>query len=362
MPTETFTAVPRCLVPLSLTLAILCAGCQGPDTERINGGGSSFVFPMMIKWARLYWRERGPQVDYSSTGSGNGVRQMLARTIHFGCTDAYISDDMLEKAKADPNGGTVLHLPLLLGAVVPAYNVPGVDQTLNFTGEVLADIYLGKIKNWNDPALQAINPGVKFPDLQILVVSRSDSSGTTAIWVDYLANQISPEMKKKVGTGTSVNFGLGVCERGNERVSGKVTASPGAIGYIELLFALQNNIPYGAVRNQAGRFVRASLASVTAAAETLEAKLPDDLRFSLTNAPGDESYPICGTVWAVFYTEQPNDLRAGLARFFWWATHEGQNHAEQLNYARLPPALVKRIEAKLRGFAPDEPWNQRTKP
>lgn len=338
------------VLPIVVLQAIV--GCH-PSGARLNGGGSSFIFPMMIRWARDYHEKTGVQVDYSSAGSGNGQRQMIARIIQFGCTDAFINDKLLKEAAARPDGGPILHIPLLLGAVVPVYNLPNVDQPLRFTGPLLADIFLGKVTHWNDARLREANPGVMLPDLPILVVSRADSSGTTAIWVDYLG-KVHPEIVKAVGQGTNATFSTGIRERGNERVAGKVLDRPGAIGYVELVYALQSKLSFGAVQNAAGRFVRANLASVTAAAEASLTSIPEDLRFSLTNAPGEESYPICGAVWAVCYERQNAADAKLLGDFLSWAVHEGQETTAALNYARLPAGLVARIDKKLERLAPRE--------
>jgi phosphate transport system substrate-binding protein len=269
---------------------------------------------------------------------------MIAKTIDFGCTDAPMNEEQLEKARQA--GGAVLHVPLVLGAVVPIYNLPDVQKELRFTGPLLADIYLGKVKKWNDPAIQEVNPGVQLPDMEIQVAHRSDGSGTTYIWADYLA-KVSPEWKEKVGVGTAVKWPVGAGERGSEGVTGKVARSPGGIGYVELLYALQNKLKFGAVRNREGQFVLASPESAAAAAANALTTIPDDLRFSLTDPPGKDSYPISGTVWSVLYANQPPPKGEQIASFLRWVTHEGQQYTKDLNYTPLPQGLVERVEKKL---------------
>jgi phosphate ABC transporter phosphate-binding protein len=326
------------------TMILAGAGCGGNPEQRLNGGGSSFVYPIMSKWAIEYYKTKGVKVNYQSIGSGGGIRQMIDKVLDFGCTDAPMNDEQL--ATALKTGGKVLQLPLVMGAVVPIYNLEGVQAPLRFSGTVLADIYLGKIRKWNEPELAKLNPGVELPDKEILTVHRSDGSGTTYIWVDYLA-KISPPWKEKIGVGTSVNWPGGVAAKGNEGVAGKVSQAPGGIGYVELIYALQNKIKFGRVQNREGQFITPSLESVTAAARSALTEIPDDLRYSLTNAPGKESYPISGTTWAVIYVNQPSGKGAKVVDFLRWITHDGQTYAEQLNYARLPQPLVERVEKKL---------------
>jgi phosphate transport system substrate-binding protein len=233
-----------------------------------------------------------------------------------------------------------------MGAIVPAYNVPGVDKPLQFTGEVLADIFLGKIKKWNDQALKDLNPGVSLPDTDIAIVHRSDGSGSTYIFSEFLS-KLSPEWKEKVGVGTSLKWPTGVGQKGTEGVAGHVGRTTGAIGYVELIYALQNNIGYGSVKNKEGNFVLANLDSVTAAATGALTDIPEDLRYSLTNAPGKDSYPISGTVWAVIYVNQPPGKGQQVVDFLRWVTHQGQDFAKELHYARLPQGLIERVDKKL---------------
>ncbi|HEV3261490.1 MAG TPA: phosphate ABC transporter substrate-binding protein PstS [Gemmataceae bacterium] len=325
-------------------VATLGLGCGGKEKPRLNAGGSSFVYPMMTKWASEYDSAKGVEVNYNSIGSGSGIQQMTAKTFDFGCTDAPLNDEQLNKAKEI--GGDVVHIPLVMGAVVPAYNLEEAKKPLTFTGPVLADIFLGEIKKWNDGRLQKLNPGVDLPDKLINVVHRSDGSGTTYVWVDYLS-KISPKWKKQVGVGTSVNWPAGEGQKGNEGVAGRVKAAPGSIGYIELIYALQNDIKYGRVKNKQGIPIEASLESVTAAADGALQKIPDDLRYSITDADGKDSYPISGTVWAVLYVKQPSDKGQQIVDFLRWVTHDGQQYAEGLHYARLPKGLVERVDKKL---------------
>jgi phosphate transport system substrate-binding protein len=334
----------RLLLTLLICSLLPAAGCGKPKL-RLNGGGSSFVNPMMTKWASEYDKLKGVEVNYQSIGSGGGIQQMTAKTFDFGCTDAPMNDEQLEKARS--NGGEVIHIPLVMGAVVPAYNLEEVkeEKPLVFSGKVLADIYLGKIKKWNDPALKALNPSAALPDKPIAVVHRSDGSGTTYIWVDYLY-KVSDDWKK-VGRGTSVNWPCGSGEKGNEGVAGAVKNASGSIGYIELIYALQNKIKYGAVKNKEGATINGSLESVTAAADAALKNIPDDLRYSITNAEGKDSYPISGTVWTVIYRNQPTEKGKAIVDYLRWITHEGQQYAKALDYAQLPKGLVERIEKKL---------------
>jgi phosphate ABC transporter phosphate-binding protein len=342
-------------VAATVGMAVLAAlsGCNSNGTNakktfRLNGSGSSFVNPIMTKWADVYNREKGVEVNYQSAGSGQGVQQMTKKTVHFGCTDAPMNAQQLEEALKV--GGEVFHIPLVMGGVVPAYNVPGVTQTLKFTGQVLADIYTGKITKWNDPELQKLNEGVSLPDRKILVIYRSEPSGTTYTWVEYLSKA---SKDWKLGVKTSVEWPVGEGAKGSEGMAGKLAKAEGTIGYVELLYALQKNIKYGAVQNREGNFVQANLESVTAAANNSLSSIPDDLRFSLTNAPGKESYPICATTWAVIYVVQPKEEGPEVVKFLRWILHEGQEQCAALKYARLSSGLVERADKKVDqvGFA-----------
>lgn len=328
---------------LTLLTCSLVAGC-GSKSTTINATGSTFVYPMMSKWTSEFDKLKQVKVNYQSTGSGAGIQQVISKTVEFGCTDAPMNEEQL--AKSNQVGGKIVHVPLVHGAVVVAYNLEEVQEPLIFSGPVLADIYLAKIKKWNDDAIQKLNPNVKLPDKNIAVVHRSEGSGTTYIWVDYLS-KVSPEWKDKVGVGTSVKWPHGIGQKGNEGIAGAVKRTPASIGYIELTYALQNNIRFGTVINREGKPIKPTLESVTAAAEGALSTIPDDLRFSLTDAPGANTYPISGTVWAVAFVKQKKGTGKLVADFLRWVTHEGQPSAEALHYARLPQGLVDRAEKML---------------
>jgi phosphate transport system substrate-binding protein len=296
----------------------------------------------MTKWADVYNKDRGVEVNYQSTGSGNGIQQMTSQIVDFGCSDAPMNEQQM--GDAQKKQGDVVHIPLVMGGVVPAYNLPEVKQPLKFTGQVLADIFTGKIARWNDPALAKLNEGVALPDRKILVVYRSDPSGSTFIWTDYLSKA---SKDWKLGVKTAIEWPTGEGAKGSEGMAGKLSKAEGTIGYVELLYALQKNIKFGAVQNRAGEFIEASLESVTAAASNLLAQIKEDLRYSLTDAPGKESYPICGTTWAVVYVKQPADKGRELVKFLRWVTHEGQEQCAALKYARLSSGLTERVDKKL---------------
>jgi phosphate transport system substrate-binding protein len=304
---------------------------------RINGAGATFPNPIYSKWFAEYNKQKPSiQINYQPIGSGGGIRQITNQTVFFGATDGPMTPDQLTAAP-----GKLLHLPTVLGAVVPVYNIPGVSQELKFNGPVLADIFLGKITKWNDPALAKLNPGVTLPAGDITVVHRSDGSGTTYIWVDFLA-KLSPEWKQKVGVATSVNWPVGVGGKGNEGVSGLVKQTPGSIGYVELIYALQNKIDYGSVQNQAGEFVKASVPAVTAAAAAAATQMPRDFRVSITNAPGKGVYPISSFTWLLVYENPKDKAQARIfVDFLKWALTDGQKFAADLGYAPLPDSVVK---------------------
>ena len=314
----------------------LAGGTLAAQNVQINGAGATFPYPIYSKWFSEYNKINPKvQINYQSQGSGAGIKQLTSRTVFFGATDAPMTP---EQMKAAP--GPVLHLPTVLGAVVPVYNIPGVKQELKFTGQVLANITLGKITKWNDPAITALNAGVNLPNTNIVVAHRSDGSGTTFIWVDYLS-KVSPEFQKTVGVGTSVKWPVGVGGKGNEGVSGLVSQTPGALGYVELIYALQNNISYGAVQNSGGNFVRASIEAVTAAAAAATAKMPEDFRVSITNPSGKDAYPIASFTWLLLYENAEDKAQAKImVDFMKWALTDGQKFAKELGYAPLPKALV----------------------
>jgi phosphate transport system substrate-binding protein len=329
---------------LATGLVLSAGGCS--SNKGLNAGGATFIYPMMAKWASEYKKAKGIEVAYASTGSGAGKAQMIEKTLDFGCSDAPLNDEEIKKAKTI--SGEVIHVPLAMGAVVPAYNLDEVkDKKLRFTGDVLADIYLGKIKTWNDPRLQALQEeGVVLPAKDIVVVHRSDGSGTTYIWVDYLSKK-SEEWKKGPGVGSTIKWPAGVGQVGNEGVTAHVKQTPGAIGYVELIYALQNNIKYGSVKNKDGNYISADMNAVTAAASGARDNIPDDLRYSLTDSPGPDAYPISGTNWAVLYVDPPSGKGQQIYDFLWWVTHDGQALCEALHYARLPQALIPRVEKQL---------------
>ncbi|PYK38803.1 MAG: phosphate ABC transporter substrate-binding protein PstS [Verrucomicrobia bacterium] len=302
----------------------------------INGAGATFPYPIYSKWFDEYAKvDPSVRFNYQSIGSGGGQKQILAQTVDFGASDGPMSDDNLAKAP-----GKLLHIPTVAGADVVAYNLSG-NPALKFDADTIAGIFLGQIKKWNDPKIKALNPGVTLPDQEIVVVHRSDGSGTTYIWTDYLS-KVSSEWKSKVGTNTSVNWPTGIGGKGNEGVAGQIKQTPGALGYVELIYAEQNKMPYAEVKNAAGEFVKPSIESTTAALAT--ADIPDDFRFSITNAPGKDAYPICGATWLLVY-EQQKDVTKGkkLVEFLKWAAKDGEKMAKDLDYAPLPENLQQRV-------------------
>ncbi len=306
----------------------------------INAAGATFPYPIYSKWFSEYHKLH-PDVEfnYQSVGSGAGIRQTIDKTVDFGASDGPMNDQQLAEAK-QKLGYDILHFPTVLGADVPCYNIPGVTAELKFTPESLSNIYLGKITKWNDPALTGPNPGVKLPNTDIVVVHRSDGSGTTYIWTDYLS-KINPAWASKVGRNTSVNWPVGLGGKGNEGVAGLVKETPGAIGYVELIYAIQTHIPYGVVENKAGKFIKADLASVTAAATGAAANMPDDFRVSITNAPGADAYPISSFTWLLIPSHIADATkRDDIKAFLKWMLTDAQQYNEGLDYARLPKAVV----------------------
>jgi len=302
----------------------------------INGAGATFPYPIYSKWFDAYTKvDPSVRFNYQSIGSGGGQKQIMAQTVDFGASDGPMSDDNLSKAP-----GKLLHIPTVAGADVVAYNLAG-NPALKLDADTIAGVFLGEIKKWNDPKIVALNPGATLPDQEIVVVHRSDGSGTTYIWTDYLS-KISPEWKAKVGTNTSVNWPTGIGGKGNEGVAGQIKQTPGALGYVELIYAVQNKMPYADVKNAAGKFLKPSLESITAAMAT--AQIPDDFRFSITNALGENAYPICGATWLLVY-EQQKDATKGkkLVEFLKWAQKDGEKMAKDLDYAPLPEVLQARV-------------------
>jgi len=329
----------RCLKLLSLALVL----CVTASAQSLNGAGASFPNPIYQKWFLDYSASHnGVRINYQSVGSGAGIRQVIAGTVDFGATDGPMNDKQLTQCKQK-----ILHIPTVLGAVVPAYNIPGVSAQLNFTPDVLVGIYIGKITDWSDKKIAAANPNVRLPKMPILVVHRSDGSGTTYIFTDYLS-KVSKDWGDKVGTGTSVRWPVGLGGKGNEGVAGTVSQLEGSIGYVELIYAVQNNIPYGAVQNKSGNFVKASMESTTAAAAAAAAKMPADYRVSITNPDGADAYPIASFTWLLI-PQQSKDATKGkvLQEFLKWMVTEGQTKTASLHYAPLPPNIVKKLEATI---------------
>jgi len=331
---------------IGILSALLLAGGLGAGhagaQQLMNGAGATFPYPIYSKWFDEYTRvDPSVRFNYQSIGSGGGIRQISEQTVDFGASDGPMTDEQLAKAPRP-----LLHIPTVLGAVVATYNLPG-DPKLRFTPELLADIFLGKVTSWNDPKIAAANPGVTLPGTPILVVHRSDGSGTTYIWVDYLS-KVSKEWETKVGRGTSVKWPVGLGGKGNEGVAGQVKNTPGAIGYVELAYATKNRLPAAPVRNAAGKFVEPTIASTTAAAAAAASHMPADFRVSLTNSPGDDAYPIASFTWLLVYKDQSDETKGkALVKFLWWSCHEGQKYAADLLYAPLPSQVVKQIEATL---------------
>jgi phosphate transport system substrate-binding protein len=326
----------RKLLAIAGCAVALCAGASA-QTVLINGAGATFPYPIYSKWFSEYNKLHPTvQINYQSIGSGGGIRQITNQTVFFGATDGPMTNDQLLAAPSK-----ILHFPTVLGAVVPVYNIPGVTAELKFTGPVLVDIFMGKVTKWNDPEIAKLNPGVSLPVADITVVHRSDGSGTTYIWVDYLA-KVSEEWKAKVGVATAVNWPSGVGGKGNEGVAGLVQQTPGSIGYVELIYALQNKISYGSVQNMAGEFIRASVPAVTAAAAAAAGKMPADFRVSITNAEGKGVYPISSFTWLLLY-ESPKDKVQSktVVDFVKWALTDGQKFCAELGYAPLPEPVVK---------------------
>ena len=325
----------RLRILLGLTIAIGLSTSASAQLL-INGAGATFPYPIYSKWFDEYAKvDPSVRFNYQSIGSGGGQKQILAQTVDFGASDGPMSDENLSKAP-----GKILHIPTVAGAVVMTYNLPG-NPALKLDGETIADIFLGKIKKWNDPKIAASNPGPNLPDKEIIVVHRSDGSGTTFIFTDYLS-KVSAEWKQKAGNNTSVNWPAGIGGKGNEGVSGQVKQTPGAIGYVELIYAIQNKMPYADVKNAAGQFVKASIDSVTAALAT--ASIPEDFRFSMTNAPGANAYPIAGATWLLVYQQQKDPAKGKkLIEFLKWALTKGEGMAKDLNYAPLPDEVQQRV-------------------
>jgi phosphate transport system substrate-binding protein len=332
-----------------LTLLLLCAVAALPlaAQTKLNGAGATFPYPVYSKWFNEYHNLHPDiEINYQSIGSGGGIRQVTEGTVDFGASDMPMKDEQLKEYQ-DKRKTKILNLPTVLGADVPAYNIPGVTGEVKFTPDVLAGIFLGKIANWNDKAITSVNPGVNFPDKPIIVIHRSEGSGTTFIWTDYLS-KISPEWKSRVGSNASVQWPVGLGGKGNEQVAGLIRQMPGAIGYIELIYAVQNKISYGSVRNSAGNFVKASLESVTAAAASAP-KMPADFRVSITDPPGKDAYPISSFTWLLI-PQQAKDPAKGkiLVEFLNWMVTDGQKMTNALSYASLPDNIAQKVKEAIK--------------
>lgn len=330
----------------ALAVMLLVGGITGASAQSpivLNGAGATFPYPLYSKWSQVYAMEKGVQINYQSIGSGGGIRQFISKTVDFGASDGPMTDEQIAQA-----GGRVIHIPMVAGAVVVTYNVPGTSTGVNFSPDVLADIFLGKITKWNDPRLAADNPKVTLPGADVVVVHRSDGSGTTNIFTNYLS-KVSPQWKAQVGEGTSVNWPTGLGGKGNEGVAGLVKQTPNSLGYVELAYALTNKLPFGYVRNKAGQFVPPTLSSTSRAVDGALAAIPQDYRVFFTNPDGKDAYPIAGFTWLLIYGDQSDPVKGkALVEYVWWSVHDGQKYAPTLLYAALPKSLVTRIEQTLK--------------
>jgi len=326
-------------------IALLCLALVVPACAQttLNGAGATFPYPMYSKWFSEYHKAHSEvQINYQSIGSGGGIRQVLAGTVDFGASDGPMTDEQLAQSKTK-----ILHVPTVLGAVVPAYNIPGVTGEVKFTPQALAGIFQGKITTWNDSAITSANPGIKFPSDPIVVIHRSDGSGTTFIFTDYLS-KVSPEWQSQVGKGTSVKWPVGLGGKGNEGVAGMIRQMQGAIGYIELIYAVQNNIPYGTVKNAAGDFVKADLASVTTAAASVKS-MPADFRVSITNPPGKGAYPISSFTWLLIPAQSKDPAKGKILNdFLNWMVDSGQKMTADLTYAPLPASVANKVKEQIK--------------
>jgi phosphate transport system substrate-binding protein len=325
-----------------LLLATVACNNNGGSVT-LQGAGASFPSPLYQKWLSEYGKlHANVKIDYQSIGSGGGIKQLKEQTVDFGASDAPMTDADLKSAP-----GEILHVPTVLGAVVITYNLAGMKQPLRFSPEALADIFLGTIKTWNDPKIAADNPGVSLPTSDITVIHRSDSSGTSAVFTDYLS-KVSPEWKEKVGAGVSPSWPIGIGGKGNEGVTGQVKNTPNTIGYIELVYAVKNNLPVAHIKNASGNFIEPSIDAVTAAAAASAASMPDDLRVSITNAAGPQAYPISSYTYILVYKNQKDAAKGkALVDFLWWGIHDGETFGKELQYAPLPADVVKKAETKI---------------
>ena len=340
------------LITFTVALSFACSpqgggtggvGGGGTSAVRLQGAGATFPNPLYQKWLSEYGKiNPNVRIDYQSIGSGGGIKQIQEQTIDFGASDSPMKDEDLKKAPAE-----ILHIPTVLGAVVITYNLANISAPLRFSSDVIADIFLGKIKRWDDARIKADNGGANLPAADITVVHRSDGSGTSAVFTDYLS-KVSPEWKEKVGTGTSPQWPVGLGGKGNEGVTGQVKQTPNTIGYVELAYAVQNKLPVALVKNSSGNFVEPSLDAVTTAAAESVATTQEDLRVSITNAAGAGAYSISSYTYILAYKDQKDAAKGkALVDFLWWGIHDGERFAKELLYAPLPPEIVKRAEAKI---------------
>ncbi len=318
-------------------------GKPGSGGVALNGAGATFPYPIYSKWFDEFAKAKGAQINYQSIGSGGGIQQITQRTVDFGASDAPMTDEQLSSVQ-----GTILHIPTVLGAVVVVYSLPDVPSGLRLSPEAVSGIFLGEITKWNDPRIVSDNPDLKLPDQAVVVVHRSDGSGTTNIFTDYLST-VSPSWKSKVGKGTSVNWPVGLGGKGNEGVAGQVKQSRWSIGYVELAYATQNKLAYASIKNRAGKFVAPTLEATSAAAAGV--KIPDDLRFSIVDPAGEGSYPIAGATWILVYQEQTNQTKGKvLVDFLSWALTSGEGMAKDLQYAPLPAELLSKAQSKVKSI------------
>jgi phosphate transport system substrate-binding protein len=330
-------------------IALLALALPVVAQTKLNAAGATFPYPIYSKWFNEYHQQHPDiEINYQSIGSGGGIAQVTAGTVDFGASDGPMKDEQIAAFKQQ-RGTSVLHFPTVLGAVVPAYNIPGFKGELKFTPEVLGGIYLGKITSWNDPAIAKANPGTSLPNASIVVVHRSDGSGTTYIWTDYLS-KVSPDWNSQVGKGTSVKWPVGMGAKGNEGVAGMIRQMEGAFGYVELIYALQNKITFGSVKNAAGSFVKASLESTTAAASSVKA-MPADFRVSITNAPGKDAYPIASFTWLLVPADWKDKSKQKIVvDFLTWMLDQGQTMSAQLDYAPLPDSVREKERAAVKAI------------
>lgn len=319
----------------------------GAFAQNLNGAGATFPNPIYSRWFAEYAQQHpNVHINYQSVGSGAGIRQVSEKTVDFGASDGPMTDQQLADAKA--HGVNIIHIPTVLGAVVPVYNVPGVTQDLHFAPEVIANIYLGKITYWDDGNLKHDNPGVNLPHTRILPVYRSDGSGTNYIWTDFLS-KVVPVFQQQIGKGTSVKWPTGIGQKGNEGVAGMVRSTQGAFGYVELIYALQNHMPFGLVRNASGKYLKASVEGVTAAAAAAAKNMPADYRVSITNAQGADAYPIASFTWLLIPQQWPDQAKGkAMVDFLNWMLEHGESEAQSLDYAPLPPAVVQKVRATVK--------------